>query len=146
MGSSVRDELESNDDLLRNTIENHIVEGITPEELIPVGNSVLTSLYGNDLAISKQGNNMQVNGHRIETADLLAYNGLVHIINGVLLTTTNVGGGGNTVSELIGAPNAVTSTEKAAQDTSSGFNPMCTRNLAYNMALVSVLVSCLLLL
>ena len=108
--------------------------------------SVGTSLYGNDLAISKQGNNMQVNGHRIETADLLAYNGLVHIINGVLLTTTDVGGGGNTVSELIGAPNAVTSTEKAAQDTSSGFNPMCTRNLAYNMALVSLLVSCLLLL
>ena len=108
LGDTVKNTLESDDDLLRSTLQNHIVEGIRPTELVPVGESSVTSLFGNELTFRKQGSQIRVGGNRIVSGDMLAYNGILHMIDGVLLATPIASV--ETVFELLSGPNAVATT------------------------------------
>lgn len=62
------------------------MKGIAPTSLIPVGESSVTSLFGNEMTVTKQGSQIRVEGNMIISADMLAYNGILHMIDGVLLT------------------------------------------------------------
>ena len=146
--NTVKWALSSDATLLRSTLENHIVKGILSADFIPIGDSTVTSLFENVLAVRKQGNDIRVNSHRIQTADLLAYNGLVHVIDGVLLTTTDEMNGEGTVSERLGGPTAMSSKENksahGASSSGSSKNYACTWDFAWTFSAVTLLVSQLL--
>ena len=75
---------EDNDPLLRSILRNHIVE----DEVLSAdatGSTSVTTLEGETLLIERTGNTIQVNGVEVLQSDVQADNGVIHIINGVLL-------------------------------------------------------------
>lgn len=68
-----------------------------------IGNRVLTSteligmnlparletLTGNFITVSKQGNQVKINGATVVASDILASNGIIHIIDTVLMSTSS---------------------------------------------------------
>lgn len=110
--------------------------------MISVGGFSVTSTFGNDLALRKQGNNILVNNHRIEKADSLAYNGLVHILDGVLLTADELHDEDTVSERLVGGPNAMS---KSARDATSGSSHcFFTWHVVHGLAVMPVLFSQLL--
>lgn len=83
------DELTSDDALLEEVLEYHVVAG---EEIasgdIQDGQQVQT-LDGDTLTFSVDGGTVRVNGATVQTPDVQASNGVVHTIDGVLLETVN---------------------------------------------------------
>jgi uncharacterized surface protein with fasciclin (FAS1) repeats len=66
---------------------------------VPVSDTVKT-LNGKNIFASKNPNGVFVNGKKVTTADLIASNGVVHIINGVMVPPTQ------TITEIVvGNPN-----------------------------------------
>lgn len=66
---------------------------------VPVSDAV-TTLNGKSLFASKNTNGVFVNGKKVIAADLMASNGVVHVINGVLIPPTQ------TITEIVvGNPN-----------------------------------------
>ncbi len=66
---------------------------------VPVSDAV-TTLNGKSLFASKNTNGVFVNGKKVTAADLMASNGVVHVINGVLVPPTQ------TITEIVvGNPN-----------------------------------------
>lgn len=70
--------------LLRLTLRNHFVKGLSPSTNIPEGSSFVTSLVGLRLTFNRRGDAISVENFKIISPDQLAYNGLVHTIDGVL--------------------------------------------------------------
>jgi len=79
-------------DLVASILKYHVVPGIYSAADIANGLS-LSTVQGEDLAFSVMGSTAMVNGESIVAADILANNGIVHVIDGVLLpveATTSV--------------------------------------------------------
>lgn len=69
---------------LRNILTYHVVPGrIYADQL--VNNQVLTTVNGQTLLVTKQGNQTFVNGVLISTADVETSNGNIHVVGSVLL-------------------------------------------------------------
>jgi len=69
---------------LTNILSYHVVEGVYTTEDLEDGME-LTTLQGGTLVISVDGDEVTVNGAPVVTADVTASNGVVHIIDGVLM-------------------------------------------------------------
>ena len=61
----------------------HVVEGIYTEDAL-VNGLILTTLQGDKLTLSSQGKNEFVNDEKIIIPNILANNGIIHVIGGVL--------------------------------------------------------------
>lgn len=72
------------DDLISSILTYHVVPGIYDSSSLVNGLN-LTTVQGQDLTFSIQGNRKWVNGERIITPNILANNGIVHLVNGVLI-------------------------------------------------------------
>jgi uncharacterized surface protein with fasciclin (FAS1) repeats len=67
-------------------LQYHVVDGRQTAASLPSGdNSAVTALSGGTLYVTKNGNNVSVNGARVVTADVAARNGVIHVIDRVLL-------------------------------------------------------------
>lgn len=84
------DSLLTKDALLNKVLTYHVVPGqaITSGQ-ISDGQTV-TTLEGSDLTFNVNGSSIEVNGASVTSADIQASNGVVHLIDGVLLENTNV--------------------------------------------------------
>lgn len=97
------DSILDNEELLNSILKLHIVEGVFKSNQIPPGKTNIKTLNGQDIIINNTNNSITVandNESVIATViepDLLASNGVIHVINKVLLPTDNnsenVGGG-----------------------------------------------------
>ena len=73
-------------DLLRAILRNHIVSGrILATDLLPGPNAAYTSVQREILNSSFYGTSSYLNGKKISKFNLIANNGVLHIIDGVLL-------------------------------------------------------------
>ena len=84
------DSLLNKDALLEKVLEYHVVEGqeITASDISD--DQTVTTLDGTKLKFSVNGSTVEVNGATVTEADVQASNGVVHLIDGVLLQNTNV--------------------------------------------------------
>merc|ERR1712232_380593 len=71
-------------DLVTSILTYHVVPGIYSASAIANGAS-LTTVQGEDISLSLMGNTAMVNGETIVVTDILANNGIVHVIDGVLI-------------------------------------------------------------
>ena len=100
---------------LTNILTYHVVSGKYLSTDLKDG-QILKSVQGQDLKVTKSGNNVMINNAKISTADVLQSNGVAHVIDTVLLPeaeTTNVGGAAmmrnkDIVSNVVNAPNLTT--------------------------------------
>jgi uncharacterized surface protein with fasciclin (FAS1) repeats len=77
-------QLPTGDDLTT-LLQNHVVEGLfNLSDVIDAG--TLTTVGGQELTVTVEGNMVLVNGAQIVTPNVAATNGVIHIINGVLTT------------------------------------------------------------
>jgi len=83
------DELTSNSELLSEVLTYHVVPGQAIASGDIQDGQTVETLEGDTLRFSKDGNSVQVNGTSVTTADLQASNGVVHLVDGVLLETVD---------------------------------------------------------
>ncbi len=76
--------MEENQDQLKNILTYHVVEGSVMAADLSDGQTV-TTLQGNELEVSIQDGNVMINGAQVVTADVEASNGVVHVIDQVLM-------------------------------------------------------------
>jgi uncharacterized surface protein with fasciclin (FAS1) repeats len=73
-------------DALTELLENHVVEGLYHlSDLIDEG--TLTTVGGQELTVTVEGNMVLVNGVQIVTPNVAATNGVIHILNAVMTTS-----------------------------------------------------------
>ena len=79
-----------NADLLERVLTFHVVDGAAAfSEDLSDGQTV-TTLEGNDLTIGIEGSNVTVNGVSVVTADIEASNGVIHLVDGVLVPPVDI--------------------------------------------------------
>jgi uncharacterized surface protein with fasciclin (FAS1) repeats len=67
-------------------LQYHVVNGRQTAASLPSGdNNAVTALSNGTLYVTKNGNTVSVNGARVVTADVAASNGVIHVIDRVLL-------------------------------------------------------------
>jgi len=77
----------NNDDMyLREVLSYHVLPELFPSELL-TDNQMVTTLQGDDVTFAIEGSNVLVNDVVVTAADLVASNGLVHVLEDVLLFT-----------------------------------------------------------
>ena len=62
----------------------HVVGSVIPSMAIPEGETYLTSLEGSELLVVNNGTSITVNDATVVVPDVLALNGIVHVIDSVL--------------------------------------------------------------
>jgi len=83
-------ELTADSDLLSKVLTYHVVAGSAIEAGDISDGQTAESLQGGDLSFSVDGGTVRVNGIPVTTADIQTSNGVVHLIDGVLLEATTV--------------------------------------------------------
>ncbi len=82
-------------------LQYHVVNSRQTAASLPTAkNTAVTALNNGTLYVTKDGNNVSVNGARVVTADVSARNGVIHVIDKVLLPPA-----GNIVQIAAGNPN-----------------------------------------
>jgi uncharacterized surface protein with fasciclin (FAS1) repeats len=77
-------------DLLRSVLRNHLISGrILSTDLLPGPNAPYTSVHRQILNSSFYAGNSYLNGKKISKVNLLANNGVIHQIDGVLMPPLN---------------------------------------------------------
>lgn len=67
-------------------LQYHVVNGRQSASSLPSGNNTaVTTLSNGTVYVTKNGNNVSVNGARVVTADVSAANGVIHVVDKVLL-------------------------------------------------------------
>ena len=88
-------------DVLKNIILYHALGSRVPANAIPeANNTAVNTLQGSPIYATRNGNNVSINGVRVIRADINASNGVVHVINRVLIPAS-----GNIVQTAIANPN-----------------------------------------
>ena len=85
------DFLVGNTDLLSEVLQFHVVQGAAARAGDPSDGDAFTTVQGDDITISIRDGSVFVNGAQVTTADVEASNGVVHIIDDVLLTNRTAG-------------------------------------------------------
>lgn len=83
------DELTNDPELLSEVLEYHVVPGQAIEASDIQDGQTVETLEGETLQFSVGGNSVQVNDASVTQADVQASNGVVHVIDGVLLETVD---------------------------------------------------------
>jgi transforming growth factor-beta-induced protein len=83
------DELTDNPELLSEVLEYHVVSGQAIEAGDIQDGQTVETVEGETLAFSVDGGTVQVDGATVTSADVQASNGVVHIVDGVLLETVD---------------------------------------------------------
>jgi uncharacterized surface protein with fasciclin (FAS1) repeats len=87
--------------VLRNIILYHALDSRIPASGIPeANNTAVNTLQGSPIYATRSGNNVSINGIRVIRADINASNGVIHVINRVLIPAS-----GNIVQTAIANPN-----------------------------------------
>lgn len=88
-------------DVLKNIILYHALGSRVPANAIPeANNTAVNTLQGSPIYATRSGSNVSINGVRVIRADINASNGVVHVINRVLIPAS-----GNIVQTAIANPN-----------------------------------------
>ena len=87
----------------------HVVVGTTFAGDLTDGET-LTTVEGTSLKVTISGSNVYINGAKVAIADIGASNGVVHMIDGVLMPTASSGGDGGGVDAATAATDASTTT------------------------------------
>lgn len=74
-------------DQLANILTYHVVAANVPSSAVPASDTVKT-LQGKNIYASKNANGVFVNGSAVKIADVMASNGVIHIISSVLMPPT----------------------------------------------------------
>merc|ERR1711957_327281 len=84
------EELLARDDLA-DILKYHVIDGKTLSDDLPEGETIVSTILGPDkeLKIVKEGNDITVNGASVTWADIISENGVVHVIDQVLLPPAN---------------------------------------------------------
>ena len=77
-----------NKDKLRNILAYHVVEGTMMAADLKDGQT-LTTAQGADLQVTKQNGNVMINGATVAKDDVQASNGVVHVVDTVLMPSNN---------------------------------------------------------
>jgi uncharacterized surface protein with fasciclin (FAS1) repeats len=81
-----QDELLADTDLLTSILRYHIVDGAVLAADMDDGDTLTTLLEDQSIAVSVAGNEVMLNDSiNVATSDILASNGVIHVIDGVLL-------------------------------------------------------------
>jgi uncharacterized surface protein with fasciclin (FAS1) repeats len=75
--------------LLAQILLYHVVAGEAPSSSLSNGQTV-TTLQGDDVTVSITNGNVFINDAQVTTADIIADNGIVHVINAVLTPSSSV--------------------------------------------------------
>jgi len=84
------DELTADSDLLTKVLTYHVIAGTAIEAADISDGQTVETLQGGDLSFSIDGGTVRVNGIPVTTTDIQTSNGVVHLIDGVLLEATTV--------------------------------------------------------
>lgn len=88
-------------DVLTAILTYHVLSGATPASAIPTAtNTQVTTVNGASLSVTKNDKGVFVNSATVIQADVKAKNGIIHVINKVLMPPS-----GNIVETAIGNPN-----------------------------------------
>jgi uncharacterized surface protein with fasciclin (FAS1) repeats len=74
-----------NQEQLRSILTYHVVPGTAPASSLAGQQGQLTTVEGGTLLVDGTGDGVTVNGIAVSTADVAASNGVIHVIDGVLL-------------------------------------------------------------
>jgi transforming growth factor-beta-induced protein len=78
------DSLLANPDQLRAVLTYHVVAGrVTAADVVKLHSA--TTVQGEDVAISTSGSSVRINNATVTTADIMASNGVIHVIDTVIL-------------------------------------------------------------
>lgn len=73
------------DDVLRRVLEYHVVSGVVESSDLSDGQTASTLLTGESVSVSISGSSVSINTSNVVTADVGASNGVVHIVDAVLV-------------------------------------------------------------
>jgi len=80
------DELLANPEKLKQVLLYHVVPGkVTADQV--VGLSSATTAQGSDIAIAVKGGTVMINNAKVTKADVMASNGVIHVIDTVIVPT-----------------------------------------------------------
>lgn len=77
--------LPENKDKLVEILQYHVVEGETMSDALAGTTTTVTALNGGELEIDGTGDGVTVNGAAVTTADVDASNGVIHVVDEVLM-------------------------------------------------------------
>ncbi len=80
----------ANVDLLRSVLTFHVVPGVEALSSSLTDGQTVTTLNGQELTLGVSGGGVTVNGTAVTTPDIQASNGVIHLINAVLLPEVDV--------------------------------------------------------
>jgi uncharacterized surface protein with fasciclin (FAS1) repeats len=94
LGSETIDNLLADPDTLRDILLYHVLSGSAVDSTAAIGlaGSSVEATNGDQLAISVQGDALFINDSEVTGADVQASNGIIHVIDAVLLPPTDDGG------------------------------------------------------
>jgi transforming growth factor-beta-induced protein len=79
-----------NADLLTDILTFHVVPGVAARSTALSDGQTVTTLQGDDLTIGVAGGTVTVNGATVVTADIEATNGIIHIVDAVLVPAVDI--------------------------------------------------------
>jgi len=74
---------------LKTILTYHVIPARITSDAIPAGETTVETLAGRTLTVTNHDGEISVNGSKVIAADVMASNGVVHVIDGVLLPQGN---------------------------------------------------------
>ena len=85
LSEEVRNELAANPEALANVLQYHVLPGkVNSEAALALAGSTVDAVSGDELAISQQGEDLFINLSKVTTPNVMADNGIIHVIDAVL--------------------------------------------------------------
>lgn len=101
------DELLADQDTLTTILQYHVVEGAVPSsDVVTLDGQEVATLSGETVRVTVDGDTVMVNDATVTTVDLEASNGVVHVVDAVLVPPSISGSGQEATSTTAPAPAA----------------------------------------